>query len=65
MNILLLIAGFCVLCLSGCVGTLIIAQKLINRAFDMVDFCAFAIDKHINRNAYDADTDITRPEISD
>lgn len=65
MNILLLIAGFCVLCLSGCVGTLIIVQKLLNRVFDMVAFCAFAIDKHIIRNCSDVDTDITRPEISD
>ena len=59
MSVLLLIAGFCVLCLSGCVALLIIAQKILNRAFDMIDFVV-AYSEHHNH-----DCDIDRPDVSD
>lgn len=59
MSVLLLIAGLCVLCLSGCVATLIVAQKILNRAFDMVDFVV-AYSEH---NEHDCGID--RPEVSD
>lgn len=59
MSLLLLIAGFCVLCLSGCVAILFTAQKILNRAFDMIDFVV-AYSEH-NEHVCDID----RPEVSD
>lgn len=59
MEILLVLAGFCVLCLSGCIGTLIVSQRLINRAFDMVNFVVSYLEQHR------AELDINRPEGSD
>ena len=46
MPFLLLLAGFCVLCLCGSVAVLIATQKLINRAFDLVNFVACYLDQH-------------------
>ena len=59
MSVLLLIAGFSVLCLSGCVAILIIAQKILNRAFDMVNFIVGYIEHH------EHDCGIDRPEVLD
>lgn len=59
MSVLLLIAGFCVLCLSGSVALLIISQRLLNRAFDMIDFVV-AYSEH-NEHVCDID----RPKVSD
>ena len=59
MSVLLLIAGFSVLCLSGCVAILIISQRLLHRAFDMVDFVVAYSEHH------EHDCDIDRPEVSD
>ena len=58
-SVLLLIAGFSVLCLSGCVGTLIIAQRLLKRAFDMVNFIVGYIEHHEHV------CNIDRPEVLD
>ncbi len=59
MEILLVLAGFCVLCLSGCIGTLIVSQRLINRAFDIVNFVVSYLEQHR------PELDINRPEVSD
>ena len=59
MSVLLLIAGFSVLCLSGSVALLIISQRLLKRAFDMVNFIVGYIEHHEHV------CDIDRPEVSD
>lgn len=59
MSILLLLAGFCFLCLCGAVGNLIVAQKILNRAFDMVNFTVALHEQQLNESAID------KPEVSD
>ena len=59
MCLLLLIAGFCVLCLSGCVAILLVSQKLLHRAFDMIDFSVALLEQHYSEDSID------RPEVSD
>ena len=38
MAILLAIAGLCALVLSGCVVILVCSQRILHRAFDVLDF---------------------------
>ncbi len=48
MGLLMLLAGFCFLVLSGCVALLITAQKILNRAFDMINFAVGLHEQMLN-----------------
>lgn len=48
MGLLMLLAGFCFLCLCGAIGSLIISHKLFLRAFDMVNFTVGLHEQMLN-----------------
>ncbi len=68
MGLLMLLAGFCFLVLSGCVALLITAQKILNRAFDMINF-SVALSEKIrviaDKIGIDFDLDVLRKEGTD
>ncbi|MBR0247787.1 MAG: hypothetical protein IJQ70_02330 [Synergistaceae bacterium] len=59
MAILLAIAGFCALVLSGSVAVLICSHRLLNRAFHVLDFAIRLAEQN------SPDIDITRREGSE
>lgn len=68
MGLLMLLAGFSFLCLCGAIGSLITAQRLLNRAFDMINF-SVALSEKIrviaDKIGIDFDLDVLRKEGTD
>ena len=59
MSILLALAGFCALVLSGSVAVLICSHRLLNRAFHVLDFAIRLAEQN------SPDIDISRREGSE
>ena len=68
LGLLMLLAGFSFLCLGGCVALLICSQKILHRAFDMIDF-SVALSEKIrviaDKIGIDFDQDVLRKEGTD
>ena len=65
MGLLMLLAGFSFLCLCGAIGSLITAQRLLNRAFDMVNYIVGLCEMLREKFGVDFDADVLRKEGTD
>ena len=53
LGLLMLLAGFSFLCLGGSVALLICSQKILHRAFDMVNFSVALHEQQLNEDGID------------
>ena len=65
LGLLMLLAGFSFLCLCGAIGSLITAQRLLNRAFDMVNYIVGLCEMLREKFGVDFDADVFRKEGTD
>ena len=65
LGLLMLLAGFSFLCLCGAIGSLITAQRLLNRAFDMVNYIVGLCEMLREKFGVDFDADVLRKEGTD
>ena len=65
LGLLMLLAGFSFLCLGGCVALLICSQKLLHRAFDMVNYIVGLCEMLREKFGVDFDADVFRKEGTD
>lgn len=68
MGLLMLLAGFSFLCLCGAIGSLITAQRLLHRAFDMINFSVALSEKITviaDKIGIDFDQNVLRKEGTD